>query len=527
MLSRLQNRDTGEIPPVYVYQLDPLPVVKTTLEMEESDDEEGKKLKKEEPQLEKDINVQSSETSQNSESISESSTGALDVKFSYLALMQRKLDLINRPLLHSYGQKVFGNPLLLRVVELEGYTGRDLYDLVAKRIMKFVPPEASRFLLNGVDKFSFEDESTSQNANLPVFSKRGGRQFRRKTASDMEVTSCGHLPRYGFRLRIVSRDGKKCSLCPWYECCVGCLVPDDDSPTIALCGDSIALDWHMLVDLATDGFGSPTSEMDTLGSVQFRSIDNIKRHRTCQVGKNRYGYRGCVSLEECLESFTKVEKIPEAYCSRCREFRVQTKKMSVWRLPPVMIIHLKRFQFTQHMRRKLRDLVVFPTEGLDFSNIVAMDESCPLTMRRIDSVGKNLVNDQLSANDDEKGDLDTESPKYSSDENATLKIGDHSDSLYDLYGVVHHQGALSGGHYVASLKSEIDGKWRLFNDAQVYEISDRDVVDATAYILFYIRRDAKNSTLEHFWDTRIREGEGMTEEEVEKMMKQRERCVIS
>ena len=51
--------------------------------------------------------------------------------------------------------------------------------------------------------------------------------------------------------------------------------------------------------------------------------------------------------------------------------------MSLWRLPPIVIIHLKRFQFTQHMRRKLRDLVVFPIEGLDLSRIVASDNAVP------------------------------------------------------------------------------------------------------------------------------------------------------
>ena len=94
------------------------------------------------------------------------------------------------------------------------------------------------------------------------------------------------------------------------------------------------------------------------------------------------------------------------------------------------------------------------------------------------------------------------------------------------FGVVHHQGALTGGHYVASLKSEFDGKWRLFNDAQIYELLARDVIDPSAYILFYVRRDVKGATLEDFWDTQEREGEGLTEEEVEKLMK-RDRCVIS
>ena len=90
--------------------------------------------------------------------------------------------------------------------------------------------------------------------------------------------------------------------------------------------------------------------------------------------------------------------------------------------------------------------------------------------------------------------------------------------LYDLYGVVHHQGALSGGHYVASLKSDTDGQWRLFNDAQIFEIHSRDVVDSSAYILFYIRRDVKDMKLSDFWDTRQREG-GITEEEMDKLIR--------
>ena len=102
------------------------------------------------------------------------------------------------------------------------------------------------------------------------------------------------------------------------------------------------------------------------------------------------------------------------------------------------------------------------------------------------------------------------------------------EKLYDLYGVVHHQGALSTGHYVASLKSDIDGQWRLFNDAQVYKIHSRDVVDSSAYILFYMRRDVANQKLSDFWDVRKRVGEGLTEEEMNELIAgQSDKCVIS
>ena len=155
--------------------------------------------------------------------------------------------------------------------------------------------------------------------------------------------------------------------------------------------------------------------------------------------------------------------------------------MKVWRLPPVMIIHLKRFQFNQQIRRKLREYVHFPIEGLDFSQVVASDDF-----------------------------LQRNAQEYSSDPDIDNTESTNANSLYDLYAVVHHHGALSGGHYVASLKSEIDGKWRLFNDAQIYDISSNDVIDPSAYILFYVRRDLKDTKLEEFRDNQPREGEGMT-----------------
>ena len=42
---------------------------------------------------------------------------------------------------------------------------------------------------------------------------------------------------------------------------------------------------------------------------------------------------------------------------------------------------------------------------------------------------------------------------------------------YMLYAVIHHIGALSAGHYVASIKSEQDGKWYCFNDSRVSALS--------------------------------------------------------
>jgi hypothetical protein len=131
--------------------------------------------------------------------------------------------------------------------------------------------------------------------------------------------------------------------------------------------------------------------------------------------------------------------------------------------------------------------------------------------------------DKAPENGDE---MSTENGNSSS--SRSLKDSGRDEILYDLYAVVHHQGALSGGHYVASLKSELDGQWRLFNDAQVYEIHARDVVDASAYILFYIRRDVARAKLSDYWDVQEASDAGVTEEDLENLMNAKsDRCAIS
>jgi ubiquitin carboxyl-terminal hydrolase 6/32 len=195
--------------------------------------------------------------------------------------------------------------------------------------------------------------------------------------------------------------------------------------------------------------------------------------------------------------------------------------MSLWRLPPVVIIQLKRFQFTQHTRRKLRDFVHFPIEGLDLSRIMAGDIATNSTKCGEKGSAKKRNGQKDSMNGTEVTEDDSE-PSPMSEDNGRKEM------LYDLYGVVHHQGALSGGHYVASLKSDLDGQWRLFNDAQIYEIHSRDVVDSSAYILFYIRRDVKDMKLSDFWDVSRGEGSGLTEEEMDTLLRgSSDRCVIS
>ena len=164
-----------------------------------------------------------------------------------------------------------------------------------------------------------------------------------------------------------------------------------------------------------------------------------------------------VSLDECLRSFSTPERLDNQntwYCSNCKDHVRALKTMRVWRLPNILIIHLKRFEFRNVFRRdKLDTLVDFPLEGLN------MD---PYSNHR----GKA----------DDSGFMDDRVP-----------------SDYDLFAVVNHFGRMGFGHYTAFARSWDETgpsrDWSLFDDSRVLPVNDpREIVGSAAYILFYRRR---------------------------------------
>jgi len=81
-----------------------------------------------------------------------------------------------------------------------------------------------------------------------------------------------------------------------------------------------------------------------------------------------------ITLYDCLGQFIaeeRLEKDEKWRCPKCKDFKDSSKKIDIWTLPNILIIHLKRFMFTRHKRGKLRTLVDFPLNELDLSKYVA------------------------------------------------------------------------------------------------------------------------------------------------------------
>lgn len=168
-----------------------------------------------------------------------------------------------------------------------------------------------------------------------------------------------------------------------------------------------------------------------------------------------------ISLQDCLDEFTKEEKLGEDdlwYCPRCKKHQQATKKFDLWKAPDILVVHLKRFSNSRTLRDKIDAFIDFPVEGLDLG----------------DMVGERAAAKRLA----EQGvDLDE------------LELGDLDEPLvYDLFGVDEHMGGLGGGHYRAYALNHLNNKWYHFDDSHVMPARATDAVNANAYLLFYRRR---------------------------------------
>ena len=81
-----------------------------------------------------------------------------------------------------------------------------------------------------------------------------------------------------------------------------------------------------------------------------------------------------ITLNKCLEAFTREEELGQDekyYCSDCKTHQLAYKKLQIWRLPPILIVHLKRFHLLNGRWIKSHKIVDFPFQGLDPTDYLA------------------------------------------------------------------------------------------------------------------------------------------------------------
>ncbi|EGC39715.1 hypothetical protein DICPUDRAFT_26301 [Dictyostelium purpureum] len=247
---------------------------------------------------------------------------------------------------------------------------------------------------------------------------------------------------YPFVLKTTNGNGNHCDRCP--NGCTGCAVECDDKPLTILyktpkywregC-NNIAIDWRPEIIKYVDfiDHDDPTSPF----TIQDKSIQ-LKSE-----------FRNDITLYDCLSIFTKNEELKKNdtwYCPDCKAHIEATKKLELWSAPKILVIHLKRFQYTSytHRHEKINYYVDFPLDNLDISKLV-LNKSYP-------------------------------------------------PPVYQLYAISNHMGVMGSGHYTSCVKNK--DQWYLISDSSYRPIDKLKIKSSDAYVLFYQLKSPPTGTLQ-------------------------------
>lgn len=237
---------------------------------------------------------------------------------------------------------------------------------------------------------------------------------------------------------------------------IGETLVDSHEPLDIPSGSFLSINWHNMK------FGKDYLTVETKEDVDI-DLDKTTLYEkaAATLANSSSSSASNPSLYDMLAMFSETERLkPEEswYCNKCKDHVEATKQLVLFRLPPILIIQLKRFVYTtsllsMHRRSKDDRPVRYPLSDLDLSEFLC--ESAP------------------------KG----------------------QSTKYDLTGVVCHSGSSYFGHYISMGRLEsVDGKnteidWRRFDDSIVSKIQSSRVQSSDAYLLFYKQRGSATQEL--------------------------------
>ena len=172
-------------------------------------------------------------------------------------------------------------------------------------------------------------------------------------------------------------------------------------------------------------------------------------------------------IRECLRSYCQEERLSgdEVWkCPSCKCEREATKRITLTRLPQVLVIHFKRFSASKtESARKVHTPIDFPLHGLAMEPYMAPTKADPRDLD--DGVPDPAI-----------------TPPFQ----------------YDAYAVMRHLGQTgNGGHYIALVRDQARGCWRKFDDSHVTDFEpgklrpEQRLQNEQAYIVFYGRSVAR------------------------------------
>jgi ubiquitin C-terminal hydrolase len=166
--------------------------------------------------------------------------------------------------------------------------------------------------------------------------------------------------------------------------------------------------------------------------LRFERYDIITLHLPEEVSADKDNY----TLPELFSNYACTETMKDGnkyYCPYCAEKKEATKKFSIYMQPNVLVVMVKKYQ--------------------KFNN--------------------RIIKSNMKVAYDHTFDI------------APYMTTQSENTKYELYATIKHSGGIGSGHYYSYTKNPINGLWYIYDDGDVYNVDDDEVLDCNAYVLFY------------------------------------------
>uniref|UniRef100_A0A183CDX1 ubiquitinyl hydrolase 1 n=1 Tax=Globodera pallida TaxID=36090 RepID=A0A183CDX1_GLOPA len=147
----------------------------------------------------------------------------------------------------------------------------------------------------------------------------------------------------------------------------------------------------------------------------------------------------CLKLKDCLNAHFSTTTLDAPWnCPRCKSKQPATRSTKIWKIPAVLIIHLKRFSLSARCFVKNEVEISFDINGLDLSPYI--HPKSPLRSAK-----------------------------------------------YNIYAVTNHSGHLNSGHYTSSMinLASAGRDWLHFDDEHCTACSAPSSTSKQAFLLYY------------------------------------------
>ncbi len=148
---------------------------------------------------------------------------------------------------------------------------------------------------------------------------------------------------YPFTLKLVQKDGCWCSRCPWHRFCRGCAMPCT-TQNFKFGSSYLAIDWdqtalHLRYHTAQERVRYGYFVYRYLSTYCIRSLIQAYKSDSSVAASVRAASEP-ITLHKCLEAFTRQEELgpdEKYYCSSCKTHQLASKKLQIWKLPPILV----------------------------------------------------------------------------------------------------------------------------------------------------------------------------------------------